>query len=45
MIIVLTIYNLSKKSHGLSRNGYFHWRSHIAHFIDKNWAYLMEPSL
>lgn len=45
MIIALTIYNLSKKSQGLSRNGYFHWRSHIAHFIDKNWSYLMEPSL
>ncbi|XP_031623177.1 cysteine-rich protein 2-binding protein [Contarinia nasturtii] len=44
MIIVLTIYNLTKKSQGLSRNGYFHWRSHIAHFIDKNWAYLVEPN-
>lgn len=43
MVMILTIYNLSKQSQGLSRRGYFHWRSHIAHFIDKNWSLLMDP--
>lgn len=42
-MIVLAIYNLSKKSQGLSRQGYFHWRTHIACFIDRNWSNLMDP--
>ncbi|XP_037957326.1 cysteine-rich protein 2-binding protein [Teleopsis dalmanni] len=40
MIITLTIYNLSIKAQGLSNCGYFHWRSHICSFIDKNWNIL-----
>uniref|UniRef100_A0A1A9UMT0 N-acetyltransferase domain-containing protein n=1 Tax=Glossina austeni TaxID=7395 RepID=A0A1A9UMT0_GLOAU len=43
LVIVLTLYNLSIKSKGLSRHhGYFHWRTHIVSFIDKNWNYLFE---
>ncbi|XP_011178675.2 cysteine-rich protein 2-binding protein [Zeugodacus cucurbitae] len=43
MIVVLTLYNLSVKSKGLSHHGFFHWRSHIVSFINKNWDFLMEP--
>ncbi|KAM7354518.1 ada2a-containing complex component 2 isoform 2-T2 [Cochliomyia hominivorax] len=45
LIIALTLYNLSIKSKGLSRHGYFHWRTHIVSFIDKNWDYLFDPSV
>lgn len=40
MVIVLVIYNLSIKSRGLSRLGYFHWRTHIVNYIEKNWEYI-----
>ncbi|XP_012160091.1 cysteine-rich protein 2-binding protein isoform X2 [Ceratitis capitata] len=43
MIVVLTLYNLSIKSKGLSHHGFFHWRSHIVSFVNKNWDFLMEP--
>ncbi|XP_075152871.1 ada2a-containing complex component 2 [Haematobia irritans] len=45
LVITLTLYNLSIKSKGLSRNGYFHWRTHIVNFIDKNWDYLFDPTI
>lgn len=45
MVITLTLYNLSIKSKGLSRHGYFHWRTHIVNFIDKNWDYLFDPTM
>ena len=44
IIISMAIYNLSVQSKGLSHRDYFHWRTHISHFIDKNWAYLMKPN-
>lgn len=37
MIIVITLYNLSRQSPGLSHHGCFHFSTHIASFIDKNW--------
>ncbi|XP_017469362.1 PREDICTED: cysteine-rich protein 2-binding protein isoform X2 [Rhagoletis zephyria] len=43
MIVALALYNLSVKSKGLSHHGFFHWRSHIVSFINKNWDFLMEP--
>ncbi|XP_061388237.1 cysteine-rich protein 2-binding protein [Musca vetustissima] len=45
LVITLTLYNLSIKSKGLSRHGYFHWRTHIVNFIDKNWDYLFDPTV
>lgn len=45
LIITLALYNLSIKSKGLSRHGYFHWRTHIVNFIDKNWEFLFDPSM
>lgn len=45
LVITLALYNLSIKSKGLSRHGYFHWRTHIVNFIDKNWDYLFDPAM
>lgn len=45
LVITIAIYNLSIKSKGLSRHGYFHWRTHIVNFIDKNWDYLFDPTM
>lgn len=41
----MAIYNLSIKSRGLSRLGYFHWRTHIVNYIDKNWEYIFGPGV
>ncbi|KAL7739726.1 hypothetical protein ACLKA6_012705 [Drosophila palustris] len=43
LVLTLAIYNLSIKSKGLSHHGYFHWRTHIISFVDKNWNYIFEP--
>ncbi|KAL5281880.1 CSRP2BP family protein [Megaselia abdita] len=40
LVIILAMYNLSIKSRGLSRLGYFHWRTHIVNYIDKNWEHI-----
>lgn len=39
-VIVLVLYHLQNKSPGLARKGFFHWRHHVATFIDKNWEIL-----
>ncbi|KAJ8952847.1 hypothetical protein NQ314_007453 [Rhamnusium bicolor] len=36
-IITLALYHLQTKSPGLARKGYFHWRNHVATFVDRNW--------
>ncbi|XP_048510637.1 cysteine-rich protein 2-binding protein isoform X2 [Athalia rosae] len=41
-VIVLTLYNLREKSHGISKRGYFHWKSDISTFVDRNWDYLFK---
>lgn len=41
-IVVLTLYNLRERSNGISRRGYFHWKSDIVLFIDKNWDNLFK---
>ncbi|XP_018325109.1 cysteine-rich protein 2-binding protein [Agrilus planipennis] len=38
--IVLVLFNLQLRSQGLAKKGYFHWKTHIAAFIDKNWNFL-----
>ncbi|XP_030383889.1 cysteine-rich protein 2-binding protein [Scaptodrosophila lebanonensis] len=43
LVLSLSLYNLSIKSKGLSHHGYFHWRTHIISFVDKNWNYLFGP--
>lgn len=44
-MVVLAIYNLSIRSKGLSYRGFFHWRAHIANFIEKNWNFLIGPDI
>ncbi|XP_057661733.1 cysteine-rich protein 2-binding protein isoform X1 [Diorhabda carinulata] len=39
-VIVLVLYHLQHKSPGLARKGFFHWRHHVATFVDKNWEIL-----
>lgn len=41
ILVVLAIHNLTIQSKGLSHHGYFHWRAHIASYIEKNWTYLI----
>lgn len=45
MMVVMALYNLSVQSRGLSHHGFFHWRTHIACFIEKNWAYLIGSTI
>jgi len=44
-VIVLTLYNLREKSSGISRRGYFHWKSDITAFVDKNWDLLFKKTM
>lgn len=44
-IIVLTLYNLREKSYGISKRGYFHWKSDISTFVDRNWEYLFKRTI
>jgi hypothetical protein len=39
-LIILTLYNLHYRSDGVSRLGYFHWKTHICHFIERQWNIL-----
>lgn len=45
MLVVLSLHNLTIQSKGLSHHGYFHWRTHISNFIEKNWNYLIGASI
>lgn len=38
-VLVLALYNLQELQH-LSRHGFFHWKLHIADFIDRKWNYI-----
>nr|CAH7742283.1 unnamed protein product [Callosobruchus chinensis] len=42
-IIVLVLYHLRERRPGLARRGFFHWRHHVASFIDKNWDIIFPP--
>ncbi|XP_015597846.1 cysteine-rich protein 2-binding protein [Cephus cinctus] len=44
-IIILTLYNLREKSSGISKRGYFHWKSDISTFVDRNWDYLFKKTV
>ena len=41
-ILALTLYNLREKSSGISKRGYFHWKSDISTFVDRNWDHLFQ---
>ncbi|EZA53926.1 Cysteine-rich protein 2-binding protein [Ooceraea biroi] len=44
-VIILTLYNLHEKSSGISKRGYFHWKSDISTFVEKNWDNLFKKSV
>lgn len=44
-VIILTLYNLREKSSGISKRGYFHWKSDISTFVDRNWDYLFKKTV
>ncbi|XP_034666089.1 cysteine-rich protein 2-binding protein [Drosophila subobscura] len=44
MVLTLTLYNLSHKQKGLGHHGFFHWRTHIISFVDRNWHYIFGPN-
>ncbi|KAL0851615.1 hypothetical protein ABMA28_007393 [Loxostege sticticalis] len=39
-VILLTLHHLSTQSHGISNNGFFHYKTHICSFIDRSWNLL-----
>ncbi|XP_018574552.1 cysteine-rich protein 2-binding protein isoform X2 [Anoplophora glabripennis] len=41
----LVLYHLQTKSPGLARKGFFHWRNHVATFIDRNWEILFPSDI
>ncbi|XP_029161138.1 cysteine-rich protein 2-binding protein-like [Nylanderia fulva] len=43
--IILTLYNLREKSSGISKRGYFHWKSDVSTFVDRNWDYLFKKTV
>lgn len=45
LVLTLTLYNLSIKQKGLGHHGFFHWRTHIISFVDKNWNYIFGPNV
>lgn len=44
-ILVLTLYNLREKSSGISKRGYFHWKSDISTFVERNWEHLFQKGM
>lgn len=44
-VIVLTLYNLREKSSGISKRGYFHWKSDISCFVERNWDSLFKKTV
>ncbi|XP_011647368.1 cysteine-rich protein 2-binding protein [Pogonomyrmex barbatus] len=44
-VIVLTLYNLRERSSGISKRGYFHWKSDISIFVERNWDYLFKKTV
>ena len=41
-VVMLSLYNLREKSSGISRRGYFHWKSNVSSFIEMNWDHLLK---
>ncbi|XP_068626195.1 cysteine-rich protein 2-binding protein [Battus philenor] len=42
-VLLLTLHHLSVQSFGISNNGFFHYKTHICFFIDRNWVLLFGP--
>ncbi|CAG4950647.1 unnamed protein product [Parnassius apollo] len=39
-VLLLTLHHLNVQAHGISNNGFFHYKMHICSFIDRNWVLL-----
>lgn len=44
-VIILTLYNLREKSSGISKRGYFHWKSDVSSFVERNWDSLFKRTV
>ncbi|KAI8437935.1 hypothetical protein MSG28_010606 [Choristoneura fumiferana] len=44
-VILLTLHHLTTNAYGISNHGFFHYKTHICSFIDRNWGILFGPQL
>ncbi|XP_047985402.1 cysteine-rich protein 2-binding protein [Leguminivora glycinivorella] len=42
-VILLTLHHLTTNAYGISNHGFFHYKTHICSFIDRNWSILFDP--
>ncbi|XP_049875852.1 cysteine-rich protein 2-binding protein [Pectinophora gossypiella] len=42
-VLLLTLHHLGQHSYGISNHGFFHYKTHICSFIDRQWALLFGP--
>ncbi|KAI8437934.1 hypothetical protein MSG28_010606 [Choristoneura fumiferana] len=42
-VILLTLHHLTTNAYGISNHGFFHYKTHICSFIDRNWGILFGP--
>ncbi|XP_063616973.1 cysteine-rich protein 2-binding protein isoform X2 [Cydia splendana] len=42
-VILLTLHHLTTNAYGISNHGFFHYKTHICSFIDRNWGLLFDP--
>ena len=43
--LVLAMYNLKRLSPDDARDGFYHWKLHVAAFLEKNWITLFGPQM
>ena len=43
--LVLAIYNLKRLNPDDARDGFYHWKLHVAAFLEKNWITLFGPQM
>jgi hypothetical protein len=41
----VAIYNLRKRSPHLGREGFFHWKQHVATFLENHWNIILGPQM
>ena len=45
LALVLAMYNLKRLSPEDARDGFYHWKLHVAAFLEKNWVTLFGPQM
>ena len=43
--LVIALYNLKHHSPEMAREEYFHWKIHVAAFLEKHWVCLFGPQM